>query len=321
MRPLIKLAAWLALACCALPACAQTFPTRQIRIVIGFPPGGGIDSVARLIAPKLSEALGQPVLVDNKPGANGVLGTDIVAKSAPDGHTIFLGTTGNISINPIFMANLPFNMERDLAPLMQVASVPFLLYTNPGFPPKTLAELVAYAKANPGKANFCSSSTGGLPHLAGELLNLQAGVKTVHIPYKGSAPCLNDLLGGQVQFDFDSVAIGLQHVKSGRLRALASTGAKRLSFLPEVPAANETVPGFEVVNWYGMLVPAGTPRDVVLRLQREIAKVMEIPDIREKLVAQGTDPAPTTPEEFGAFMKSEAAKWARVIKSANVKPE
>jgi tripartite-type tricarboxylate transporter receptor subunit TctC len=304
-----------------LPAAAQTFPTRQVRIVIGFPPGGGIDIVARLIAPKLSEALGQPVLVDNKPGANGVLGTDIVAKSAPDGHTIFLGTTGNISINPIFMANLPFNMERDLAPLMQVASVPFLLYTNPGFPPRTLAELVAYAKANPGKVNFCSSSTGGLPHLAGELLNLQAGVKTVHIPYKGSAPCLNDLLGGQVQFDFDAVAIGLQHVRSGRLRALASTGAKRLSFLPEVPAANETVPGFEVVNWYGMLVPAGTPREVVLRLQREIAKVMEIPDIREKLVAQGTDPAPSTPEEFGAFMKSEAAKWARVIKSADVKPE
>jgi tripartite-type tricarboxylate transporter receptor subunit TctC len=321
VRPLIKLAAWLALACCALPAGAQTFPARQIRIVIGFPPGGGIDSVARLIAPKLSEALGQPVLVDNKPGANGVLGTDIVAKSAPDGHTIFLGTTGNISINPIFMTSLPFNMERDLAPLMQVASVPFLLYTNPGFSPKTLAELVAYAKANPGKANFCSSSTGGLPHLAGELLNLQAGVKTVHIPYKGSAPCLNDLLGGQVQFDFDAVAIGLQHVRSGRLRALASTGAKRLSFLPEVPAANETVPGFEVVNWYGMLVPAGTPREVVLRLQREIARVMEIPDIREKLVAQGTDPAPSTPEEFGTFMKSEAAKWARVIKSANVKPE
>jgi tripartite-type tricarboxylate transporter receptor subunit TctC len=321
MRPLIKLGAWLALACCALPAAAQTFPTRQVRIVIGFPPGGGIDIVARLIAPKLSEALGQPVLVDNKPGANGVLGTDIVAKSVPDGHTIFLGTTGNISINPIFMANLPFNMERDLAPLMQVASVPFLLYTNPGFPPRTLAELVAYAKANPGKVNFCSSSTGGLPHLAGELLNLQAGVKTVHIPYKGSAPCLNDLLGGQVQFDFDAVAIGLQHVRSGRLRALASTGAKRLSFLPEVSAANETVPGFEVVNWYGMLVPAGTPREVVLRLQREIAKVMEIPDIREKLVAQGTDPAPSTPEEFGAFMKSEAAKWARVIKSADVKPE
>lgn len=321
MRSLKTLAAGLLAACCALPAGAQTFPSKPVRIVIGFPPGGGIDIVARLIGPKLSEALGQPVLVDNKPGANGVLGTDIVAKSPADGHTIFLGTTGNISINPVFMTNLPFNMERDLAPLMQVASVPFLLYTYPGFAPKNLTELVAYAKANPGKANFCSSSTGGLPHLAGELLNLQAGVKTVHIPYKGSAPCLNDLMGGQVQFDFDAVAIGMQHVKSGRLRALATTNPKRLSVLPEVPAANESVPGLEVVNWYGMLVPAGTPREAITRLQRDIAKVLEMPEIREKLVAQGTDPAASTPEEFGAFMKSEAVKWARVIKSANVKPE
>jgi len=321
MRALIKLATLFAVALCAAPAAAQPFPSKPIRIVIGFPPGGGIDIVARLISPELSKALGQPVLVENKPGAGGTLGTDIVAKAAPDGHTIFLGTTGNISINPIFMTNLPFNMDRDLIPLTQVASVSFLLYSNAAFPPKTLGELIANAKANPGKLNFCSSSTGGLPHLAGELLNTLANIKTVHVPYKGSAACLNDLMGGQVQFDFDAVAIGMQHVKSGRLRALATTGAKRLSMLPDIPAANETVPGFEVVNWYGMLLPAGTPRKVVLRLQREIVKVMQIPDIREKLIAQATDPVGTTPEEFGAFMKAETVKWARVIKGADVKPE
>jgi len=321
VRALFRLACLLALAGCAQLAQAQSFPNRPIRIVIGFPPGGGIDIVARVIAPKLAEALGQPVLVENKPGAGGSLGTDIVAKAAPDGHTIFLGTTGNISINPIFMTNLPFSMERDLMPLTQVASVSFLLYTNAGFPPKNLRELITYAKAHPGQVNFCSSSTGGLPHLAGELLNNMAEVNTVHIPYKGSAACLNDLMGGQVQFDFDAVAIGLPHVKSGRLRAIATTGPRRLSFLPDIPAANETVPGFEVVNWYGMLLPAGTPREVTGRLQREIAKVMEIPEIRDKLIAQATDPVGSRPEEFGAFMKAETVKWARVIKAANVKPD
>jgi tripartite-type tricarboxylate transporter receptor subunit TctC len=302
-------------------AWSQSFPTKPVRIVIGFPPGGGIDIVARIMAPKLSEALGQPVIVENKPGAGGVVGTDFVAKSAPDGHTIFFGTTGNISINPAFIPNLPFNMDKDLVPLTQVSSVSFLLYVNPGVPAKNLTELIAHAKANPGKVNFYSSGNGGLPHLAGELLNAVAGIKTVHVPYKGSAPGLNDLIGGQVQYGFDAVAIGLPHVKSGRLRALATTGPRRLSILPEIPAANEAVPGFEAVNWYGMLVPAGTPREVIARLQREIARVMEIPDIRDKLIAQGTDPVGSSPEEFGAFMKSEAVKWARVIKGANIKPD
>ncbi|MDB5804255.1 MAG: hypothetical protein JWN73_1577 [Betaproteobacteria bacterium] len=321
VRLVARLAFFFVLACWSLGAAAQAYPSRPIRVVIGFPPGGGIDIVARLMAPELGRALGQPVIIDNKPGAAGALGTDIVAKSAPDGYTIFFGTTGNISINPIFMTNLTFNMEKDLMPLTQVASVAFLLYSYPGFAPKTVGELIAYAKANPGKANFCSSATGGLPHLAGELLNLQAGIKTVHIPYKGSAPCLNDLMGGQVQFDFDAVAIGLQHVKSGRLRALASTGQKRLSFLPDIPAASEALPGYEVVNAYGMLLPAGTPHEIAQRLQREITKVLQIPELREKLIAQATDPVGSTPEEFAAFMKAESVKWARVIKAANVKPE
>lgn len=302
----------------ASPAHAETFPSKPIRIVIGFPPGGGIDILARIIAPKLSDALGQSVIIDNKPGASGVLGMSSVAKAEPDGYTIFLGTTGNISINPTFLSNLPFDTERDFAPLMQVASVPFLIYTNPKLPVKTLSELVAYAKSNPGKVNFYSSGNGGLPHLTGELLNALAGIKTFHIPYKGSAPGLNDLIGGQIELGYDAVAIGLPHVRAGKLRALAITGTQRLSILPDVPTANETVPGLVAVNWYGMVVPAGTPKDVIQRLNREITKIIGMKDVREKLIAQGIDPVTSSPEEFGAFMKSETTKWGRVIRDANI---
>lgn len=302
-------------------AFAQPFPSKPVRIIIGFPPGGGIDLVARILSPKLSDSLGQQVIVDNRAGANGVIAIELAAKSASDGHTIFFGTTGNLSVNPSLYANLPFNLNRDFVPLTQASSVPFLLYVHPSVPARTFGEFVAYAKANPGKVNFYSSGNGGLPHLAGELLNTVAGVRTVHVPYKGSAPGFNDLLGGQVQFGFDAVAIGLQHVKTGKLRALATTGKSRLTVLPDVPSASETLPAFEVVNWYGMVLPAGTPRDVISRLHAEITRAMNIPEIREKLVAQGTDPVGSTPEEFGAFMKSETVKWARVIKSANIRPD
>ena len=218
---LSSLLAAMGLAVPLAPAWAQPFPSKPVRIVIGFPPGGGIDIVARTIAPKLSEALGQPVIIDNKPGVAGVLGTNLVAKAPADGHTIFFGTTGNISINPAFMPNLPFSMDKDFTPLMLVASLPFLVYAHPSVPVKNLSELVAYAKANPGKINFYSSGNGGLPHLTGELLNNVAGIQTVHIAYKGSAPGMNDLIGGQVQLGYDTVAIGLQHIKTGRLRASA----------------------------------------------------------------------------------------------------
>lgn len=321
MRLLSEFVLLLALALAPGAASAQYFPSKPIRIVIGFPPGGGIDIVARILAPKLTESFGQQVIVDNRAGANGIIATEIVAKAAPDGYTIFLGTTGNLSVNPILYPKLPFSIERDFTPLTQVSSVPFLLYVNPSVPAKTLGELVAYAKVNPGKVNFYSSGNGGLPHLAGELLNSVAGIHTVHVPYKGSAPGLSDLIGGHVQFGFDAVAIGLPHVKAGKLRAIATTGQKRLSFLQDVPAANETLPGFEVVNWYGMVVPAGTPREVVARLHAEIVKAMGIPEIREKLIALGTDPVGSTPAQFGAFRKSEEAKWARVIKRANIRPD
>ena len=316
-----KITAAFILALAASGLGAQNFPNKPIRIVIGFPPGGGIDLVARILAAKMTEDFGQQVIVDNKPGANGVIATQLVAKAPPDGYSIFIGTTGNLSVNPVLYTDLPFNIARDFVPLTQTSSVPFLLYVHPAMPAKTVSEFIAFAKANPGKVNFYSSGIGGLPHLTGEMLNMAGSVKMVHVPYKGSAPGLNDVIGGHVQFGFDAVAIGLPHVKAGRLRALATTAPQRLAFLPEVAAMNETLPGFEVVNWYGMVLPAGTARDVITRLHGEIVKVMSLPEIREKLVAQGTDPVGSTPEQFGAFMKSESAKWARVIKEANIRPE
>jgi tripartite-type tricarboxylate transporter receptor subunit TctC len=318
---IFRIAASAALALTAVLACAQPYPVKPIRIVIGFPPGGGIDIVGRLLAPKLSESLGQQVVVDNRAGANGIIAAELVAKTAPDGYTIFFGTTGNLSVNPALYSTLPFNIERDFVPLTQTSTVPFLLYVHPALPTRTLGEFIALAKANPGRMNYYSSGNGSLPHLSGELLNTRAGLKTIHVAYKGSAPGMTDLIGGHVQFGFDAAAIGLPHVKAGKLRALATTGKTRLSFMQEVPSAKETLPGFEVVNWYGMVLPAGTSRDVVTRLHMEIVKAMNIPDVREKLIGLGTEPVGSTPEEFGAFMKSETGKWGRVIKSANVRAD
>ena len=321
MRRLVTMVCPLALMSAIATASAQSFPTKPIRIVIGFPAGGGIDLVARILGPRVAESLGQQVIVDNRAGANGIIATELVAKAAPDGHTIFFGTTGNLTVNPTLYPSLPFNIERDFTPLAQVSSVPFLFYAHPSVPAKTVSEFVAHAKAHPGKVHFYSSGNGGLPHLSGELLNMVAGIKTVHVPYKGSSPGFNDLLGAQVQFGFDTFAIGVQHVKSGKLRALATTGPTRSAVLPDVPPAAETLPGFEVVNWYGMVLPAGTPREVIARLHAEFVRALKIPEIREKLIAQGTDPVGTSPEEFGAFMKSETAKWGRVIKDANIRSD
>jgi tripartite-type tricarboxylate transporter receptor subunit TctC len=300
---------------------AQTFPSKPIRIVIGFPPGGGTDIVGRLLAPKLSEALGQPVLVENRPGANGVLGMDAVAKAPADGYTIFMGTTGNLAVNPTLYPNLPFNFEKQFIALTQVVSLPFLLAVNPAVPAKNVSEFVAYAKANPGKLNYSSSGTGGLPHLAGELFNNAIGSSMVHIAYKGSAPSISDVVGGQVQFTFEATSAVLAQIKSGRLRALASTGDKRLSLLPEIPTVAETIPGFEVVNWYGMVLPAGTPREVVMRLNTEIKKVLALPEIKERLLAQGNEPVGSSPEAFAEFIKSESAKWARIIREKNIQAD
>ena len=321
MRLLPTILLSLALSLVAITGYTQPFPGKPTRIIIGFPPGGAIDVVTRMLAPRLSEAFGQPVIVDNRPGANGVLATDLAAKSPPDGHTIFIGTLGNLAMNPSFYPNLPFNMDKDLTPVTQVASVAFMLLAHPSVPFKSVPELIAYAKANPGKVNYSSSGNGSTPHLTGELFNSLAGVKTTHIPYKGAAPAITDLIGGQVQISYDAVATSVAHINAGRLRGIAVTGPKRVSMLPNTPTVAETVPGYEVVNWFGMVAPAGTPRAAIARWRNEIVKVLNVPEIRDKLRALGTDPVGSTPEEFGSFMKAETVKWARVIKEANIRVE
>jgi tripartite-type tricarboxylate transporter receptor subunit TctC len=295
-------------------------PTRPVRIVIGFPPGGGIDILARLMAPKMAEKLGQPVVVENRPGANGLLSTETVTRGDADGHAILFGTTGVLAVNQALYPD-KVDLLRDLAPLSHVASLDFVMVVNPEVPARTLPEFIALAKAKPGELNFGSSGNGGLPHLSGELLNAQAGIRTVHVPYRGSAPAYADLIGGRVQFMFDAFAIGRPHIEAGRVRALASTGSKRMATLPNVPTMKETLPEYEVQNWYGMSVRAGTPEAAINRLQQEVAAALRQPDVAERAATLGLDPVGSTPAEFAAFQRAEIAKWGGVIRAAGIKAE
>jgi tripartite-type tricarboxylate transporter receptor subunit TctC len=303
-------------------ALAQSFPSRPIRIVIGFPAGGGIDILARLMAPKMSERLGQPVIVENRPGANGQIATQGVAQSEPDGHTILFGTTGNLAVNPVLYAGRPgMNMERDFTPLSHVASLAFVLVVNPSVQAKSVAELIDLAKSSPGKVLFGSSGPGGLPHLSGELLNLQAGIKTVHVPYRGSAPAFTDLISGQVHFVFDALAIAQPHIEAGRVRALATTGATPMKALSSVPTVKDTLPKFEVVNWYGMAARHGTPPEIVTKLNQEVANALRAPDVAARAASLGLDLVGSTPAEFDKFQRAEIAKWGDVIRAANIKAD
>ncbi len=310
-----------ALACAlALPAFADTWPSKPIHVVIGFPPGGGIDLVARILAPKLQEILGQPIIVDNRPGANGIVGMDLVARAPADGYTFFFGTSGNYCVSPTFTPGATVRAS-DLAPVSEVVSTPFLIYVNPSVPANTLGEFIAYVKAHPGAVNYSSSGSGGAPHLATELLNQATGMKTVHVPYKGSAPAMADLIGGQVQYQIDAIAVGLPHVKAGKVKALATTGPDRLALLPDVPRVEDTVPGFVVVNWYGMSAPAATPRDVIVRFQQALVAAMQDKAIRDKLEALATTPVGSTPEALAALITRETTLWGDVIRKANIKPD
>ncbi len=301
------------------PALAQArFPSRVVKIVIGFPPGGGIDILARLMAPKMAERLGQSVIVENRPGANGLIATQGVAQSEPDGHTVLFGTTGNLAVNPALYARPGLDMERDFAAVSQVASLGFVLVANPSVPAKSLQELIDLAKAKPGEISFGSNGNGGLPHLSGELLNLQAGIRTLHVPYRGSAPAFTDLISGQVQFVFDALAIAQPHIEAGKLRALATTGPNRMAALPDVPLMKDTLPDFEVLNWYGMVVPAGTPADAITRLHQEVAHAVRAPDVAERAAALGLDLVGSQPNAFAAFQKTEIAKWGKVIRTAKI---
>jgi tripartite-type tricarboxylate transporter receptor subunit TctC len=301
---------------------ADVYPSKSIRFVVAFPPGGGTDIIARSIAQKLSERLSQQVVVDNRPGAGGNIGTDIVAKSAPDGYTMLMGSAGPLAINASLFASMPFDPQRDLAPVTLAASTPNVLVVNPSLKVTTVTELIALAKANPGRINFASSGFGTPAHLAGELFNSMAGVKLVHVPYKGASPALADLLGGQVQLMFSTMPPALPHVKDGKLRALAVTSLKRSPAAPELPTMDEAaLPGFEANTWHGVVLPAGAQAEVVTRLNREIVAILHLPDVVERLSAQGAEPVGSTPEEFAAYIRSETVKWAKVVRASGAKAE
>jgi len=301
---------------------AQEYPTKPIRLVITYPPGGNTDLVGRALALKLGEFMGQQVVVDNRGGAGGVLGSMITAQSAPDGYTIMLGTSAGMVINPLLSRKLTYDPVRDFAPVSMVVIVPQLLVINPQLPVKNVRELIAFAKAKPGYLNAGSSGVGTPNHFGTELLKWLAGVDIVHVPYKGGAPALTDLLGGQIQMAFSSVPAVLPHIKAGRLVALGVGSAKRSPALPNIPTIAEAgVPGYEYTTWYGVFAPAKTPRTLIARLNAEIVKAMETPDIKDRFTALGGDPDPGTPEELRAYMANESAKWAKIIKAANIRVE
>jgi tripartite-type tricarboxylate transporter receptor subunit TctC len=301
---------------------ADTYPSKPIRFVVAFPPGGGTDLVARTIAPRLAERLAQQVVVDNRPGAGGNLGTEIVAKSAPDGYTMLMGSVGPLAINASLFARLPFDPLKDLAPVTLAASTPNILVVHPSLPVASVHELIALAKARPGAINFASSGQGTPAQLAGELFNSMAGVKMVHVPYKGAAPALADLLGGQVQVMFSTMPPALPHVTAGRLRALAVASLKRSPAAPGLPTIDEAaLPGFEATTWHGVMVPAATPSAVVAKLHGDIVAVLRMPDVTERLSSQGVEAIGSTPQEFASYIKTETAKWAKVIRESGAKAE
>ena len=301
----------------AAPAYAQAFPTKIVTIIVPFAAGGTTDILARVVAQGLSTELGQQVVVDNRAGAGGNIGGQMVARAPADGYTLFMGTVGTQAINAALYKNMTFDPVKDLAPLTRVANVPNLLVANPAQPFKNVKELIAYAKANPGKLNFGSSGNGSSIHLSGELFKSMTKVDMQHVPYRGSAPAMTDLLGNQVAIMFDNMPSAIQHVRSGKLRPLAVTTAKRSPELPDVPTIAEAgVPGYEATSWFGMLAPAGTPPAVITRLNAAIVKVLAQPAVKKKIEEQGAEVVSETPAQFAAFIQSESVKWSKVVKES-----
>jgi tripartite-type tricarboxylate transporter receptor subunit TctC len=300
----------------------QSYPSKPIRFIVPYAPGGSANMVARTVAQKMTGPLGQQVVVDNRPGANGQIGMDIVAKAAPDGYTVVLGYISNLAIDPSLYAKLSFDPVKDFAPITELVSTLNVLVVHPSVPAKNLKEMIAYAKANPDKMNFSSSGIGSVGHLTGELLNRQAGIHMVHVQYKGSGQAVIDLLAGQVQAMFSGFSSTLQQIRAGKLKAIAVTSARRSPAAPDIPTIAESgFPGFEATAWHGMLAPAGTPRPVISRLHDEAVKALAAPDVQERLAALGFDVVGSTPEEFRGYIQSEIRKWAPVVKASGVKPE
>ena len=301
---------------------AQTYPARPIRFVVPYPAGGPLDTVARLLAQKVSESTKQPVVVDNKPGAGGNIGADIVAKSPADGYTILMGAVATHAINPALYASIPFDPQRDFIAITQVASTPNVLVVHPSIPAANVGEFIAYAKQNPGKLNYGSGSTGSAGHLAGELFKSLAGVEMTHVPYKGAAPAMQDLVGGRIQLMFDNLASSLGQVRAGRIRALAVTTAKRTPLAPDLPAIAESeLAGFDISTWFGVFAPRGTPAATVQRLHAEFTLALAAPDVREKMLALGAEPVGNSPAEFAAYIRAEADKYSRLVRSAGAKAD
>ena len=298
----------------------EKYPNRPVKIVLGFPPGQATDTVARAIAQKLGETTGQTFIVENRPGAAGIIGTDLVAKSTADGYTLVMGSSGVMAVNPGLYSKLPYDPVKDFAPITVAVTVPLFLVANPNFPPNTVKELVAYAKANPGKVNYASGGSGVTNHLAMELFKSVAGVDMVHVPYKGGPPALTDLIAGQVNVMFETGPGALPHVKAGKLKAIAVGGSKRSAALPNLPTVAESgYPGFEAVAWIGISAPTGTPKEIITKLNSEIVKIVHLPDIKERFLGLGAESVGNTPEEFAIYLKAEIAKWGKVVKDSGAK--
>ncbi|HWP86751.1 MAG TPA: tripartite tricarboxylate transporter substrate binding protein [Burkholderiales bacterium] len=311
----------LALTLAAGAAAAQTYPTKAVRLVVPFLAGGSTDIVGRTVAQKLSEMWGQQAFVDNRPGGGTTIGTEMVAKAAPDGYTLLV-TPAPFTINPSLLTKLPYDALTDFTPITLINTTPLVMVVNPGVPAKNVKELIALAKAKPGKLNFGSSGTGGSNHLAGELFDAMAGVKMVHIPYKGNAGALTDIVGGHLDVVYNGITSAVALIRGNKLRALAVTSLQRSAALPDVPTLDESgLKGFEAVAWNGLTAPAKTPREIIMKINADVIKIVNSPELKERLKADGSDPVGNSPEQYAAFLRNEIAKWAKVIKFANVKPE
>ena len=321
MRRTMKLIAGLMLAALASGAAAQGYPDRSVRVIIPYPPGGSTDLLGRTVAQKLTEVFGHQAVPDNRPGAGGNVGAEIAAKSPPDGYTILLAPVSPMAINvSLYAGRMKFNPETDFAPITLVAKVPLLLVAHPSVPAKNLKEIIALAKAQPGRLTYGSAGSGSSNHMVGEMIKMAAGINMVHIPYRGGAPALIALMAGDVDLVVAQVPSGAQLIKSGRVRGIAISGDKRSPAIPEIPTINESgLPGFDATSWYCIVAPAGTPRPVINRLHTELVKILQSPEVRERLVAEGAEVQTTTPEELAAFVRAEIRKWAVVVKASGAK--
>ena len=300
-------------------AAAQTWPTRPVRMIVPYPAGGGTDIIARTVAQKLGEKWGQQVVVDNRSGANGIIGTDLAAKSKPDGYTVVV-VIATQAINPALYAKLPYNTEADFVPVTLLAQYPFILTTHPSVPAKTVQEFIALAKKRPSEMSYASSGNGSGPHLGFELFKSTAGINIVHVPYKGAGPANTELIGGQVQAFFNNILAAKPYIEANRLRVLAATSAKRSRAMPEVPTLAESgLPGFDVTGWYALLAPAGTPAAIISKIQADAAAGLQIPEVASRLSSEGAEPVGSTSAQLAKFLQSETQKWAKVVKMANIK--